>query len=128
MLATTTVNTGTGSRPDRIGSGVLPSGQRPISHWFDQTAFASPAPFLYGNAGRDILFGPGRTNLDTSLFKDFRPLEQLTVQFRAEAFNLMNHPQFGQPEMAPSETVRSARSRRSWAIRASCNWRSASFF
>jgi hypothetical protein len=96
-LATTTVNTGTGSRPDRIGSGILPSNQRSISHWFDQTAFASPAPFVYGNAGRDILFGPGRTNLDASLFKDFRPWERLMVQFRAEAFNIMNHPQFGQP-------------------------------
>jgi hypothetical protein len=91
------VNTGTGSRPDRIGSGVLPSNQRSIAHWFDPTAFASPAPFVYGNAGRDTLFGPGRTNLDASLFKDFRPVERLAVQFRAEAFNIMNHPQFGQP-------------------------------
>jgi hypothetical protein len=97
QLNNTTVNTGTGSRPDRIGSGNLSGGQRSITHWFDQTAFTSPAPFVYGNAGRDILFGPGRTNLDASLFKVFRPLERLTVQFRAESFNIFNHPQFGQP-------------------------------
>lgn len=97
QLNNPTVNTGTGSRPDRIGSGVLPDSQRSITHWFDQTAFTSPAQFVYGNAGRDILYGPGRTNLDASLFKDFRPLEHLTVQFRAESFNLLNHPQFGQP-------------------------------
>ena len=97
QLNNTTVNTGTGSRPDRIGSGNLSGSQRSITHWFDQTAFTSPAPFVYGNAGRDILFGPGRTNLDASLFKVFRPLERLTVQFRAESFNIFNHPQFGQP-------------------------------
>jgi hypothetical protein len=96
QLANTTVNTGTASRPDRIASGNLSSGQN-IHHWFDQTAFTTPAQFVYGNAGRDILFGPGRTNLDASLFKDFRPVERMTVQFRAESFNLFNHPQFGQP-------------------------------
>src|SRR5205085_2224628 len=97
QLNNTTVNTGTGSRPNRIASGNLPEDQRSISHWFDQTAFTSPAQFVYGNAGRDILYGPGRTNLDASLFKDFRPLENLTVQFRAESFTVSNHPQFGQP-------------------------------
>jgi hypothetical protein len=96
-LATATVNTGTGSRPDRVGSGILPSSQRSLSRWFDPTAFATPALYTYGNAGRDILYGPGRTNLDASLFKDFRLSERLTIQFRAEAFNIMNHPQFGQP-------------------------------
>jgi hypothetical protein len=96
QLANTTVNTGTASRPDRAGSGNLSSGQS-IRHWFDQTAFTTPALYVYGNAGRDILFGPGRTNLDASLFKDFRPVERMTVQFRAESFNLFNHPQFGQP-------------------------------
>jgi hypothetical protein len=96
QLNTTTVNTGTASRPNRIASGNLSSGQS-IKHWFDQTAFNSPALYVYGNAGRDILFGPGRTNLDASLFKDFHPVERLTIQFRAESFNLFNHPQFGQP-------------------------------
>jgi len=96
QLNNSTTN-GTGSRPDRIGSGDLPSGQRSLSHWFDQTAFTTPAQFVYGNAGRDILYGPGRTNLDASLFKNFKPLEKLDVQFRGEAFNVLNHPQFGQP-------------------------------
>ncbi len=95
MLQTSTTN-GTASRPNRIASGNLSSGQS-ITHWFDQTAFTTPAQFIYGNAGRDILFGPGRTNLDASLFKNFRPMEKLAVQFRAESFNLFNHPQFGQP-------------------------------
>src|SRR6202011_5649661 len=96
QLNNTTVNTGTGSRPNRVASGNLSSGQS-ISHWFDQTAFTSPPLYTFGNAGRDILFGPGRTNLDASLFKDFRVRERLTVQFRGESFNVFNHPQFGQP-------------------------------
>jgi hypothetical protein len=94
-LQTATVNTGTGSRPDRIGSGVLSNPT--INLWFNPAAFTSPAQYVYGNAGRDILYGPGRTNLDASLFKDFHPVERLTAQFRFEAFNILNHPQFGQP-------------------------------
>ena len=95
-LQTTTVNTGTGSRPDRIASGNLSSGQS-IKNWFDVTAFTTPPPFTYGNAGRDILFGPGRTNFDLSIFKDFTIREQVKMQFRAESFNTFNHPQFGLP-------------------------------
>ena len=96
-LQTTTVNTGTGSRPDRIASGGLSSDQQSLSHWFDPTAFVSPAPFTFGNSGRDILFGPGRINFDMSLFKDFPIHEDFKVQFRAEAFNIFNTPQFGLP-------------------------------
>ena len=95
QLQNATVNTGTGSRPDRAGSGVLSNPT--INLWFNPAAFTTPALYTYGNAGRDILFGPGRTNFDTSLFKDFRPVERLTAQFRFESFNVLNHPQFGQP-------------------------------
>jgi len=48
----------------------------------------------YGTAGRDTIIGPNLWNLDTSLTKDFKVKERATVQFRAEAFNLMNHPSF----------------------------------
>jgi outer membrane receptor protein involved in Fe transport len=60
-------------------------------------AFSAPAPYTYGNAGRNILSGPGLTNLDTSLSKNFRFGEHVTFQFRAEAFNTLNHPNFGNP-------------------------------
>jgi len=94
VLQTSTTNTGTGSRPDVAGT---PSYPRTLQRWFDPTAFAVPAPYTYGNAGRDILFGPGRTNWDMSLFKNFVIREQTRFEFRAEAFNLFNHPQFGLP-------------------------------
>src|SRR5205807_9655419 len=48
-------------------------------------------------SGRDILFGPGRVDFTVSLFKDFRIREQVKLQFRTEAFNVFNTPQFGQP-------------------------------
>ena len=91
------VNTGGGSRPDRLRQGTLDSGQRSLQRWFDTTAFTSPPPYTYGNAGRNILFGPGRVNFDLSLFKDFPIHERLKAQFRAEAFNAFNTPQFGLP-------------------------------
>ena len=86
-----------GSRPDRIGDGALPSDQRSLQRWFDASAFAQPANGLFGNAARNVLYGPGRVNVDASLFKDFTFTEQSKLQFRSEFFNVFNHPQFGQP-------------------------------
>jgi hypothetical protein len=68
-----------------------------VLNWFLPNAYATPAPYTYGNAGRNSLVGPGRTNFDTSLFKAFPIHEALNVQFRVEAFNVFNHPQFGYP-------------------------------
>lgn len=94
VLQTSTTNTGTGSRPNVVANPVYP---RTLSRWFDPTAFGTPAAYTYGNAGRNILVGPGRWNWDMSLFKDFPIRERLKFQFRAEAFNVFNHPQFGLP-------------------------------
>ena len=55
---------------------------------------------LRGNAGRNIIPGPGITDLDFSIFKDNyikRISETFKVQFRAEVFNILNHPNFGDP-------------------------------
>ena len=96
VLNTSTTNTGTSSRPDRIpGSQV--TYPKTILNWFLPTAFSTPAQYTYGDAGRNTLLGPGRTNFDTSLFKTFPIREQLVLQFRVEAFNVFNHPQFGYP-------------------------------
>ena len=94
VLQTSTTNTGTSSRPNVVGTVSYP---HTLQHWFDPSAFSTPAPYTYGNAGRDILFGPGRTNWDMSLFKNFVIREQMRFEFRAEAFNVFNHPQFGLP-------------------------------
>jgi hypothetical protein len=97
-LNAATVNTGTGSRPNRIGEGTLDNPT--VDRWFDTTAFATPAQFTYGDSGRNILYGPGRVNFDFSLFKEFRVKDGIGLQFRAEAFNLFNTPQFDLPNAA----------------------------
>jgi outer membrane receptor protein involved in Fe transport len=97
-LSATTVNTGTGSRPDRIADGTLANPT--VDRWFDTAAFVTPAPFTYGNAGRNILYGPGRVNFDFSLFKEFLIKEGFRLQFRTEVFNLFNTAQFDLPNAA----------------------------
>lgn len=87
-----------GSRPNSLGrDGTLDSGTRNLDRWFDPAAYGRPDNFTFGNVARNPLFGPGRVNFDWSLFKDFALTESFKVQFRTEAFNLFNHPQFGQP-------------------------------
>ncbi|HZQ53615.1 MAG TPA: carboxypeptidase regulatory-like domain-containing protein [Bryobacteraceae bacterium] len=98
-LGFSSANTGD-NRPDRVGNGNLPSDQRSINNWFDKAAFTAAAFYQFGNAGRDILEGPGAVNFDLSVFKNF-PIQKLgergNLQFRAESFNTFNHPQFANP-------------------------------
>ena len=89
-------NSGTTNRGNRVGSGVLSNPT--IDNWFDQSAFVVSEPGVYGTNGRNVLRGPGGRNFDFMLGKRFRmPWEGHTVQFRFEAFNFTNTPQFGQP-------------------------------
>lgn len=57
----------------------------------------TPGTQHFGSLGRDLLIGPGYTNLDLSLFKTTPLGEQLKLQFRAEVFNVLNHPNFSSP-------------------------------
>jgi len=56
----------------------------------------------FGNMGRNAIVGPGFEDIDLSLFKDTRITEKLKAQFRADAFNLFNHPNFAQPQRTVS--------------------------
>ena len=94
-LANPNTNGSGGSRPDLVGNPEVAN--KTLQRWFDPTAFARPNEIRFGNLGRNTLYGPGRVNFDTSLFKDFYFTEDVKLQFRAEAFNLFNTPQFGQP-------------------------------
>ena len=71
-----------------------------IDRWFDEFAFVQSAPGVFGNTGRNILFGPGTTNCDFMAGKVFRmPWEGHRLQFRFESFNFTNTPRFGQPNV-----------------------------
>ncbi len=71
----------------------LPSSQRSTSEWFNTAAFVSLV-FAFGNVGRNTMIGDGLSNLDVTLARHFRLSERLDLQFRAEVFNLANHPNF----------------------------------
>ncbi|HYP25472.1 MAG TPA: TonB-dependent receptor [Blastocatellia bacterium] len=62
-----------------------------------ERVLAPPAPGTFGNAGRNIFRAPGYRNWDFSLVKTWRPTETVGVQFRAEFFNILNHPNFANP-------------------------------
>ena len=91
---------GNNCRPNRIASGDLPSTQKSIGKWFDRTAFVIPSPATYGSAGRNILRGPGATNLDASLSKSipWGKTETRRLEIRSEYFNALNHTNFGLPQ------------------------------
>jgi hypothetical protein len=79
-------------RPDVTGPVELVGG---VERWFDTDAFAAVARF--GNLGRNVIIGPGFSNVDFSVLKNTEIKEDLRLQFRAEVFDLFNHANFGQP-------------------------------
>lgn len=114
---------GESNRPNRLAKGDYGSGPgtRGLDHpWFDPGAFvptpgcasrtdSSPdqygyIPFVPGNAGRNILDGPGMFFTNVTLFKNFRFAERRSIQLRWETFNIFNHPNFQLPNRNFNET------------------------
>ena len=85
------------SRPDLLRSPNLEPSARTPQRWFDTTAFATPAQYRYGNAGRSVIEGPGLANLDVAVLRSFRTSESSRLEFRFEAFNATNHTNFSLP-------------------------------
>ena len=83
-------------RPNLVGNPNVAN--QSINEWFNPAAFAVPAAYTFGNAGRNILRGPTLNNFDLSLLKNFHFTETKYLQFRAEAFNAFNHPHFYNPD------------------------------
>jgi len=71
--------------------------KRTAAEWFNTAAYATPALYTFGNAGRNSLRGPSFWNLDTSFFRLFPIGEGRQFEFRAEAFNVLNKVNLGQP-------------------------------
>jgi hypothetical protein len=93
----TTDSQGGRQRANRIGDGRLSRDQRSLSHFFDTSAFVNPPQYTFGNSARNVLRSPGLVNFDLALSKNFYVTEGVRLDFRAEAFNLMNTPAFGFP-------------------------------
>ena len=96
--------TGTGSRPDVIGnpnSSIAGSGPADFGGSLfgpllvNPAAFVAPQGLTFGDAGRNIVRNPRQTNFDMAIFKRFQMRESLSFEFRAEAFNVFNHTEFG---------------------------------
>ena len=83
----------TANRPNRNGTMVNP---HTVNQWFDTSVFSMPAPGTWGNEPHNGVRGPGRDNWNISLFKNFLINEErgTNLQFRAEFFNIWNHPQW----------------------------------
>ena len=88
--------------PNRVCNGNLPSGQRTVQRWFDTSCFQLPQSTLLGDSvdtigdsGFFFLDMDGIINQDVGLYRNFTLAEPLSLQFRAEFFNLFNHTNFG---------------------------------
>jgi hypothetical protein len=68
-----------------------------LARWFDTEAFVRQPNYTFGNAPRNAIETPGVVNFDLAVYKVFRPAERAELQFRAEAFNALNTPHFGNP-------------------------------
>jgi hypothetical protein len=116
-------NTGTAALPDEIhnpydfsydiagqtADGCPTPGHQSLFCWYNPTAFALPAlapgqtfAHQFGNARDGDLVGPGQVNFDFSAFKNFNITERQQLQFRAEMFNIFNHPQFARSGNNPN--------------------------
>jgi hypothetical protein len=94
-------------RPDYNGAPVSLGSAQSINKWFNTAALSAAAPFTFGNLGRTMtaVRADGAREIDFSLFKSFKPVERLTVVFRAEAFNLTNSPIFSSPNVSQGSTL-----------------------
>jgi hypothetical protein len=97
-----TANTGTvlGENPDRAnytGQPIFPSGSQTAGEWFNPRAFAAPAPYTFGNLGRNTVYGPGMQTLDFAVGRNFAITESARLNIRMEAFNGLNKVNLGTP-------------------------------
>jgi hypothetical protein len=97
-----TANAGTvlGENPVRAnytGQPVFGPGTQTAQEWFNPLAFSAPAPYTFGNLGRNNVYGPGMQTLDVAVGRSFAVNESSRLQVRLEAFNSLNRVNLGTP-------------------------------
>jgi len=93
---------------DQRPNQILPSPYAPnkaASQWLNPAAFAQPAAGTYGTMGRANLKGPGTIGINAALTRKFQVRENQSLEFRAEAFNLPNHVNLGNPDVTLTDQV-----------------------
>jgi hypothetical protein len=103
-------------RPDLAGDPGLPAGERTLGRWFNTAAFLNPAPFTFGNSPRSVLRGPGLASMDVNMEKRAGLPGGRSLEFRVEAYNLLNRTNFnipgftlGAPDFGVISSARAAR-------------------
>jgi hypothetical protein len=98
VTASNGVSTGLSAYANVVGDPKLPSGEQSLDRWFNTAAFSQPAPFTFGTGARTYpaVRGPKVRRLDLLLSR-LQKLGTSTVEFRIEAQNKLNTPQFGEP-------------------------------
>ena len=92
-------NSNTGAladRPNTTGVDPVPDDQGP-NNWINPAAFVAPPQFTYGNAGRNSVTGPGRSQFDLSIIRNLPLHQDRRLQLRLEIFNLFNRTNFFNP-------------------------------
>jgi hypothetical protein len=89
------------SRPNALVDPALPPSQRTVQRWFNVSAFAIPALYTTGNAGRGLIYGPGKQSVNVNLAKRFYGFgnEKRYAELRAEAYDLLNTSTFADPNV-----------------------------
>jgi hypothetical protein len=88
-------------RPNLVGDPDLDGSDRTIDRWFNTSAFAIPAAGTFGNAGRNIVTGPGFKSVDLAVSRRFVLPRDVAIQLRLEIFNAFNTANF----LLPVRTV-----------------------
>ncbi len=85
----------TSGRPDRISNAGLAN--QSINLWFNPADFAVPPIGRFGDSARGVIIGPGLQNVNFGLYRNFKFIEKVNLQFRMTATNFFNHPNFANP-------------------------------
>jgi hypothetical protein len=81
-------------RPQVISNPFIGFGDRTVAKWFNPADFGLPTIGSFATTSRNFLSQPGTVNWDSSMYKTFKVREKASLQFRADAFNILNHTEF----------------------------------
>jgi hypothetical protein len=84
-------------RPNLVGDPTLPADQRTPNQWFNTAAFVPAGPFTLGTASRNPVRGPSYRDVDFALMRRVPLGGSRAIELRAEVFNLLNTPNFANP-------------------------------